>query len=349
MKNIPRGETTRTESTKEQYRSHYFRIERMARERLADSDCLVLPEHVAREFVIRETEWSEKTARAYRAALVFMFDEMDTPEAKAAKDTIYHVSEDGEWTMQRVEEVKAERKVKGKNQSRTSAQKAKRFTLDDLDLLRAELHVSSSKYAQATDMWFMAGMLTGLRPTEWKNVSLQLDDRGRKTLVVKNAKNTNGRAHGETRTLIIEALKKDDLDIIETHVNNVRYFCRDGDDGFTHLYDSCRRLIREIADRLWSSRKKHPTLYTARHIFAADIKNKFDSYGVAALMGHASTRTASSHYAPKWSTANGGSSIEPSDNDLNVVVARNEEKESPRILKRQKYLEELKAKRSKLS
>ena len=348
MKNNLEYPVTKSESTKEQYRSHYFRIERMAYERM-DGQSEVLPEQVAREFVIREPEWSEKTARAYRAALVFMFDEMGTTESKAAKDMIYHLSEDGEWTMQRIEEVKEKRKIKMKNQSRTSAQKAKRFTLEDLDLLRAELHVSSSKYAEATNIWFMAGMLTGLRPTEWKNVHLQLDAKGRKTLIVKNAKNTNGRSNGETRTLIIEAFKKADLDIIETHVHNVMNSLREGDDGFLEMYDNCRRLIRHAADRIWSSKKKHPTLYTARHMFAADVKNKFDSYGVAALMGHASTRTASMHYAPKWSTANGGSEIEPSETDLNIVINKNEAKESPRIEKRKKYLEEIKSQRNKLT
>jgi hypothetical protein len=83
-------------------------------------------------------------------------------------------------------------------------------------------------------------------------------------------------------------------------------------------------------------------------MFAADVKNVFDSYGVAALMGHASTRTASSHYAPKWSSANGGSSVTPDEGDLQRVIMRNEEKEAPRIAKREKYLAEIKANRAQM-
>lgn len=341
---------TQTEGTKEQYRSHYFRIERMARRDLGlDDGAQIEPQQIAATFSQHEAKWSEKTARAYRAALVFMFNEMGTQEAREAKDLIYHVSDDGEWTMSKKDQVKEERKINLKNSLRTSSQKAKRLTLDDLDLLRAELHISKSQFASRTALWFMAGMLTGLRPTEWRDARLVLNKKGEKILLVQNAKNTNGRAHGKEREIGLGNLLPEDLAIIEDHVESITRYQGQGDDAFEDYYYNCRRLISHVGDRLWPRRVKHPTLYTARHMFAADIKNQFDVYGVAALMGHASTRTASANYAPKWSSTNGGSKVQPGDRDLAIVTARNEEKESPRIVKRQEYMDSLKANRKNVS
>lgn len=346
MKDFYPKNVTRIEASKAQYRTHYFRLERMARKDLElDASDEVSPLQIAAMFIQREADWSEDTARAYRAALAFMFEELGTDEANDARQMIYHISEDGEWTIDMREKVKAERKKRQRVAPRTSAQKAKRLSMEDLDLLRAELHVSTSKYAGPTALWFMAGMLTGLRPTEWREAYIGNDSQGRKCLIVVNAKNTNGRAHGKLRTIVMAKMRAPDVQMIEDHVRSVQGFCNGDPEKFEEYYFGCRRLLSNVADRLWPRRLKHPTLYTARHMFAADVKNVFDSYGVAALMGHASTRTASSHYAPKWSTTNGGSSVEPSEGDLGRVVARNEEKEAPRIVKRQKYLEELKASR----
>lgn len=341
---------TQTETTKEQYRSHYFRIERMTKKEMGlDESAILTPQQLAASFGQHEPKWSEKTARAYRAALVFMFNEMGTQEAREAKDMIYHVSDDGEWTMNRKEEIKKQRAANVKKGLRTSSQKAKRLSWDDLDLLRAELHISKSKFAHKTMLWFMAGMLTGLRPTEWRDAVLTLNKKGEKILLVQNAKNTNGRAHGKEREIILQNLKPDDLAIIEDHVESIQRYQGQGDDAFEDYYYNCRRLISHVGNRLWPRRLKHPTLYTARHMFAADIKNQFDVYGVAALMGHASTRTASANYAPKWSSTSGGSRVEPSERDVAVVTARNEEKEAPRIAKRQEYIESLRSERSSLA
>lgn len=341
---------TQTERTKEQYRSHYFRIERMTRKEMGlDEDAIITPQQIAASFSQHEAYWSEKTARAYRAALVFMFNEIGTQEASEAKDMIYHVSDDGEWTMHKKEEIKRERVINMKKSLRTSSQKAKRLTIDDLDLLRAELHISKSKFADKTALWFMAGMLTGLRPTEWRDAILTFDKKGEKILLVQNAKNTNGRSHGKEREIRLGNMFPADLAIIEDHVESIQRYQGQGDDAFEDYYYNCRRLISHVGNRLWPRRLKHPTLYTARHMFAADIKNQFDAYGVAALMGHASTRTASANYAPKWSSTSGGSRVEPSERDVAAVTLRNEAKEAPRIAKRQEYIESLKERRSSIA
>jgi hypothetical protein len=348
MQTTPQRDVTKTEKTKDQYRSHFFRLERIARVHIGvPRPELISPQQIAVTFLEKEANWAESTARAYRAALVFMFDEMDTTDASDAKSMIYHVSDDGMWRLEEKDKVKLERKRRKRSAPKTSAQKAKRLSLDDLDLLRGELFVSSSMYGKNTSEWFMAGILTGLRPTEWRDAELKLDEQGRKILLVQNAKNTNGRANGKERTLILEKMKDEDRQIIEDHMNTVSQYVFQS--AFEDLYYNCRRLLCNISDRLWPRRIKHPTLYTARHMFSADMKTQFDSYGVAALLGHASTRTASSHYAPKWSSNGGGSMIEPSENDVASVVLKNEQKEKPRQEKRNQYIATLKEKRSHLS
>lgn len=280
----------------------------------------VTPQQMAATFLDNEPDWSEHTVRAYRAALVFVFSEIGGEDVKEAIDMIYHISDDGEWQMQMREKVKAERKKRKRNSPRTSSQKAKRMTPDDLVKLREELDRSWSKWAKQTQTWFFAGVLTGLRPTEWQTAELSTDKTGGKILIVRNAKNTNGRSHSATRTLKLGKMLPANVAIIESQIQSAQSFVRLG--NFEVFYFNCRRLLCMAADRIWPRRLKHPTLYTARHLFSADAKTKFDRIGVAALMGHASTDTAYHHYG-KRHTGTGGMTVTPDEADMAAVSARN--------------------------
>ncbi len=62
----------------------------------------------------------------------------------------------------------------------------------------------------------------------------------------------------------------------------------------------CRALqdrLRCVTRRLWPRHKMYPSLYTARHMFAAAVKGSYSTVEVAAMMGHASSATATQHYA----------------------------------------------------
>jgi hypothetical protein len=312
---------TKTESTKGQYRAHFFRLERRTRTSLhLTPDAAVMPQQIAATFIDSEPDWSEATARAYRAALVFVFDEVGDGDSMEAKDMIYHVNDDGEWQLQIRERVKAERKRRKRSSPRTSAQKAKKMSQEDLILLRNEFARSWSKWAKQTETWFFAGILTGLRPTEWQVAELATDKLGNKMLMVKNAKNTNGRAHSATRTIRLGKMPQANIDLIASQILSAQTYVKL--DKFDHFYFQCRRLLCKVSDRLWPRRIKHPTLYTARHLFSADAKTKFDRIGVAALMGHASTDTAYNHYG-KRHTGTGGMSVSPDEADIAAVTARN--------------------------
>ena len=162
--------------------------------------------------------------------------------------------------------------------------------------------------------------MTGLRPCEWETAALETHHTMQHALVVQNAKATNGRAHGKTRTIVLTSFTKDQQKVLFTHLRNVT---KQHDAGtFAEYYRNCRRCVERTADALWPQRPKHPTLYTARHMFSADAKSVFDKFKVAALMGHASIETAGNHYAQKWS-GSGSLSVEPDEADVKAVMELN--------------------------
>ena len=68
---------------------------------------------------------------------------------------------------------------------------------------------------------------------------------------------------------------------------------------FEYIYTSCRMRLRRVTLKLWSPKKKHPTLYSGRHQFSADMKNTLSKKEIAALMGHGTDDTATVHYGKK--------------------------------------------------
>ena len=131
--------------------------------------------------------------------------------------------------------------------------------------------------------------VTGLRPCEWQHAVLE-----GAALKVTNAKSTHKRSHGKHRTIDLHLARKALLDLIESFLGVVK---EQQGDQFVALYDRVRDLIADVARRTLSKRRKYPTLYTARHMFASTAKANLSKEEVAALMGHGSIDTAGRHYA----------------------------------------------------
>lgn len=184
---------------------------------------------------------------------------------------------------------------------KTAARKAKTFYWVDLLRLLCELE---SKNERVAAVWLRAGYITGLRPCEWRYARLEEN-----RLVVRNAKNSNGRAHGETRTLLIES--NQELRNIAALIFQLRL-------NYKSQYAHVRYAIRVAAMSIWPKRKLLPSLYTARHMFAAEAKKRLPKVDVAAMMGHATDRTAGQHYARR-TTAKGGLVVRPSSVDIAAV------------------------------
>lgn len=307
-------------STVEQYNKNYRRLVKKTSEDQRISIEEVKPTDVAQKYLQVEPELAQSTARMYRASLSFVFRQANDSESLAAHDLIYRKGEDSGSVEKLRESIRAKRKLRRQESLRTSAQKTKSLSPGDLKVLQDALARSRSKYARATLLWFECTILTGLRPCEWVDARLEMTDNNQLGLVVKNAKSTQGRSHGEKRRIGLEELCKKNLDLIEEHIDNVSTYRKGAE--FEGFYKACRELLRIVTKKTWPRRRQRPTLYTARHIFSAAAKANFDRIEVAALMGHASTETAYLHYGRR-SNPVGGIQVKPDASDIAEVAKRN--------------------------
>lgn len=313
---------TRTQQTERRYGQLFAMFCRLAQDELdAGKADAAVPEPVrlALIFRAREAGWAAATARVYRSALVFGLGQRRDEAASQALDLLYHAEEDEQDRMVRQLEMQEQRRQRKMKQPAGSQQKATRFTRAQLTRLLEALNASRSQWAQPTADWFIAGLLTGLRPGEWCQAEL-VSSEGVSALQVRNAKATNDRSHGSSRTIVLAGLDDWQRALVVRHLARVKGYV--AQDRYLPLYEGCRQLIRDAADRVFPKKSRHPTLYTARHLFAANAKTTFSQVEVAALMGHDSVDTAGMHYVERWS-ASGTARVRPSDADVDAVARRN--------------------------
>jgi integrase len=232
---------------------------------------------------------SQATLRQYRSALKFMGSALHQKEY-ITKDELAK----GNSILDSAHGASKEDLV-----PRTSATKQKSLKLKDLKTLGDELLKSKSKWGKLSYIWLYSGIFTGLRPSEWKNARIENDGTGKIDLIVKNAKNTNNRSHGEKRTINLNHLEEKQIKIIEQHLLASSQIAQK-DDLWQQYYNGCANLIKYHSRRIWKNRKRYPTLYSSRHQFSANLKaSGCSKVEVATLMGHASDLTAQAHYGKK--------------------------------------------------
>jgi integrase len=184
-----------------------------------------------------------------------------------------------------------------KRTTKTSGSKLKKFPLRDYRRLVDHLEAHPSPWCEGLLDWLAAGLLTGLRPIEWGQCTLTTVQ-GETALVVDNAKATNARAHGPTRTLLLGGLDEEERQQIARHVERARGFADAND--YERFRQGCAATLARTVRQIWPRRPKHATLYSLRHQFAADAKaSGFSTEEIAALMGHAVDTTATQHYGRK--------------------------------------------------
>lgn len=191
---------------------------------------------------------------------------------------------------------------------RTSQQRSKRMPCDDHDRIRhAALARPTPNRLKLVDL-LSATIIAGLRPDEWPAAKF-----GPSTmagcawqLVVRNAKHDAVRAHGEFRTLRWAALGDDEVSAITRWIAVAQQAERDG--VYPQLLKTLEALMRRLTKRLFPRRSRRPALYSARHEAIARWKMSYVAAAttaearleglaiVAALSGHASDETASTHY-----------------------------------------------------
>lgn len=207
---------------------------------------------------------------------------------------------------------------------RTSAKKSKNLNEKDLKELLEALSNSNNKWSTATTLWIQAGILAGLRPIEWSNVEIKYNDKNKIFLVVKNAKNTNDRSHGENRNIDLSFLNEKQENLIKNHIKVAKGFYENN--LWKKYYEGCSNLLRNVTRKIWKNKEKYPTLYTARHQFSSNIKaSGYTPEEVAALMGHASDQTAQEHYGKKR-YGKKGKGPKPDKNDVKNVKIKTKQK-----------------------
>lgn len=208
----------------------------------------------------------------------------------------------------------------------TSAQKARKLSPADFNAIRDYLLKKKWKWARATVIWLAAGYLTGLRPTEWLGAKLIQSPDGRIMLRVENAKATNQRAHGPSRTLDLGDIQPAMLASLRRQLAFVAK-CS-SPESFRNSYIACMKTLYRATRKLWPTRTLYPCLYSARHQFCADGKAAgWSRTEIAAMMGHASDFTAARHYGRRTS-GRAGFSVRPVPSDVarvrQVAVSRSD-------------------------
>jgi len=205
----------------------------------------------------------------------------------------------GELSPERAREGLAEihRLIKarrGQPPQRTSAKKLKIASYLDY---RKILNDFSRRAQSNADDWvdrvlallLRVGPYVGLRPVEWLNATVSVD-----SLIVQNAKNSNGRAPGPVRTILLASLPPQIVGILGDLIGGIR--------ALAALKSEWRKVLKLLGERLARvcRRLKLPrwSLYTLRHVAEATWKRAgLFPAEIAALSGHRATATSRRHYA----------------------------------------------------
>lgn len=242
--------------------------------------------HFVGWLITNKTQWSRPTWRQYKASVSYTLEvealQHHDAIAQEAWETLLPVDVEGCLAVTK----------------RTSGSKMKRFPLKDFLKIVKVLEENPNRWSRDLIDWLNAGLLTGLRPMEWSQSQYIEGKDGADILLVKNAKATNNRAHGPTRSIILDGLSDEERGIIKTHLERATLFVNSGQ--YKNFYMGCASVLSRTARAIWPKRKEHLTLYSVRHQFSADAKaSGLLPEELAALMGHAVDITAAKHYGKK--------------------------------------------------
>ncbi len=246
----------------------------------------------------RRPEFMPKTWRQYKAAVAFTLEERGQ---RAAASRLREMLSDG---------CKSKADT---DRRQTSSMKKKNVTEHEESVITEHLMTrKTSLWARPCLAFFKAGLVVGLRPSEWPSAKLFIDGSedtfpAYPVLRVENGKATNGRAHGHYRHLILDTLSKEDLLWVRMAISYARADTPQGlmmpkgkAETFEEYYEGLRKEFARTIDRLFRGKSARISLYSCRHQFSANIKfAKYSLAEIAAVMGHGTDDTASAHYGRK--------------------------------------------------
>ncbi|MCZ8256118.1 MAG: hypothetical protein O9327_10680 [Polaromonas sp.] len=270
--------------------------------------------------ISHQAAWTKRTWRLYKAALLFRYRSMGTPQALEACGLLRETTQSECLNRS----------------TRTSSVRPKCFDDKDLERVIECLDTSKSSCSKILQQWLLHGVTFGLRPHEWaqteivylRSADLTPDgpaaagiwERPRPFLRVKNSKGTNGRSHGAYRHLELMDFSSERVVNLEMFLETMRDAAEDG---------QFERLMRQCTDVLYRiNRGLHPKdktrwihLYSMRHRVSSNAKAQMSQREVGALMGHKTDRTATEHYGKRRS-AKGGLEIKPIALEVSRVQAK---------------------------
>lgn len=259
---------TRTRDTEKKYLKRSTEIIERIGENLGKTADKVGCDDICAWLESNRERWTANTFRQYRSALSFRFGLVNPAHGQA----IAAVSQLG-------------LAVKPKH-GHTSSMKKKHIPPARAQRLLKELRKTGGEWESLAADVFEATVRVGLRPCEWNTAEL----RG-KTLIVQNAKATNGRGSGKERHIEVPA---GSFSIVQRVLSTLNSLPENVD-----WYTQTRVAFRSVRMELYP--KSQYTLYTARHQFSANTKAACSREEVAKRMGHRSIRTAARHYGKRRS------------------------------------------------
>lgn len=304
----------------------YTRKIRQAASRLAGGDMGKLtPEMLVRDLTDRidSNAITRATARLEKAAALFWL----AVQAQNLMDA-------GELQYERYEAGYRDIQLLGtgglaKRSLNTSSPSMRAFPDEAVELLsQAALRERTASLLYGY-LFVRANLVVGLRPIEWLDAELVMhkktDAFGEQLLTadgkpqtcpalrVVNAKQSEERANGERRVILLEGISEQSLSYIRRWLHAINEIATPAIKALTYyektkkIYDALQRAVRRtLLKKGWEG--SIPTIYGTRHQAVANAKaDGQDRREIAALFGHSSEETAHRHYARKFAGYTGRS------------------------------------------
>jgi hypothetical protein len=269
-------------------------------------------------------KWSKRTWRYYKAALTYYIESELLEHNEHAEQAI--------GLLLQTDTSQCRPAFTGSG----PAKKRKSIPKEDLGKLiqaAGQARAGDESMSRHAVEWLVAATITGLRPIEWRNADVAIEEvpdasnpmrQWRLRFTVRNAKATNGRAHGPERKFLVSTDVATMRLITRVHERTSAF----NETDFGIYLKNCRQALRRLCKRVWPrADSKHYTLYTGRHQFSANQKSSGKSKKeVSYLMGHKVTKTAVTTYGKRrqgWGSKPEETDITPDDENFDLKVIDN--------------------------
>ena len=162
-----------------------------------------------------------------------------------------------------------------------------------LSQLDAYLKRSKSRYAEPLRRTLILSTLTGLRPSEWGECQLRSYSEDNYYLQVESAKKgVSEQKLQDKRYIPLDHLNSFEFDLLTEHLSFLSE-----NKPYAAIHDGIAQFMRQVTRTLFYQHKDRPTLYSARHQFAANLKSSgISAEVIAAVMGHIDTSMQTKYY-----------------------------------------------------